>query len=179
MTLCLRFCESKIGYWASRYIGTQRKSDRREEQEVIDLKCHVRKQGLTRVELYKVAKWKTPRKVKLVLDPKNTDDWVKKITLEAFRGCEDWEKLESLRRELPGIGQARASAILHLYDEKPYPILDEHALCSVNSKKRSWYPQSFWEDYIEFCRDIADRNGFNMRTLDRALWAYDYINDEP
>ena len=56
MELCLRFHESEIGYWATRYIETQRKSDRRKEREVIALRCEVQGRGLTRDELYQVAK---------------------------------------------------------------------------------------------------------------------------
>ena len=147
---------------------------------MIDLRCEVQGRGLTRDELYQAAKWKSPRRVNLTLDPANTDDKVKKITQQAFRDTDNWKKLEMLRRDLPGIGQARASAILQLYDKKPYPILDRHALYSLGlaRRTRSWYPESFWRKYVCFCRDIAKRNGFGMRTLDRALWAYSYINDE-
>ena len=179
MELCLRFHESEIGYWATRYIETQRNSDRREERAVIDLRCEVQGRGLTRGELYQVAKWKSPRRVNLTLEPANTDSRVKKITQQAFSIEDPWLKLEKLTC-LGGIGQARASAILQLYDKKPYPILDRHAVYSVGleRKTRNWYSESFWRKYVCFCRDIAKRNGFCMRTLDRALWAYSYINDE-
>ena len=97
------------------------------------------------------------------------------MTRQAFTSTDHWEKVLYLT-ELRGIGQSTASAILHLYDEGQYPILDIHALWSagLKKKKRTSYP--FWLEYIEFCRDIANRNGVDMRTLDRALWFYSYDN---
>ena len=81
MKLCLRFHESEIGYWATRYIETQRKSDLRKEREMVDLRCEVQGRGFTTDELYqivKIAKWKSPRRVNLTLDP----------SLTGFGGCQ-------------------------------------------------------------------------------------------
>ena len=170
MNMNLRFPESQIGYWASRYTERQRERNRIKEQELIDLKPEVQNRGyLTRDELYELARWKSPRRAALTLE--NTDTFITGITETAFTTTDDWTKLLTLT-QLRGIGQPTASAILHLYDEGDYPILDIHALWSVGLPwtARNSYP--FWLEYIEFCRYIANRNGVSMRKLDRALWKY-------
>ena len=166
----LRFPESEIGYWANRYTERQREENRMREQHLIDLRCDVLVRGyLTKQELHTIARWKSPRRAALTLE--NTNDFINEITEGAFTSTDDWTKLLTLT-QLQGIGQPTASAILHLYDEERYPILDIHALWSVGMEwtARTSYP--FWLDYIEFCRDTADENDVSMRDLDRALWKY-------
>ena len=166
----LRFPESEIGYWANRYTERQREENRMREQHLIDLRCDVLDRGyLTKQELHTIARWKSPRRAALTLE--NTNDFINEITEGAFTSTDDWTKLLTLT-QLQGIGQPTASAILHLYDEERYPILDIHALWSVGMEwtARTSYP--FWLDYIEFCRDTADENDVSMRDLDRALWKY-------
>ena len=166
----LRFPESEIGYWANRYTERQREENRMREQHLIDLRCDVLDRGyLTKQELHTIARWKSPRRAALTLE--NTNDFINEITEGVFTSTDDWTKLLTLT-QLQGIGQPTASAILHLYDEERYPILDIHALWSVGMEwtARTSYP--FWLDYIEFCRDTADENDVSMRDLDRALWKY-------
>ncbi len=170
MNMNLRFPESEIGYWANRYTKRQREEDRTKEQQLIDLKPEIQsRSSLTKDELYELACWKSARRAKLTLE--NTDTFTKDIMQSAFAAEDHWAKLLILTL-LPGIGQPTASAILHLYDKEKYPILDIHALWAVGRqwKKRVAYP--FWPDYVQFCRDIANRNDVSMRELDRALWKY-------
>ena len=170
MKMKLRFSESEINYWANRYTERQREKDRMKEQQLIDLKSDVQERGyLTKEELHKIARWKSTRRANLTLE--NTDDLIKEITEMAFTATDDWTKLLTLT-QLRGIGQPTASAILHLYDEEDYPILDIHALWSVGLpwKARNSYP--FWLDYLQFCQAVANRNNVSMRDLDKALWKF-------
>ena len=171
----LRFCKSEIDYWANRYTECQRPSGCEREKQVIGLRDDIQQQGyLTRSELHKVAYWKT-RNIfgRADLTLQNSDNLIKEITTQAFTSTDDWEKLISLTR-LEGIREPIASAILHLYDQGQYPILDIHALWSVGLEweTRTSYP--FWPDYVQFCRDIASRNNISMRDLDRALWRFSF-----
>ena len=180
MTMKLRFCESEIDDLATRYTECQHEDNREREEQLIGLREKILRQGhLNQYELYTVARWKLYVYGEDAAEParRNPDDLIKVTTRQAFTSSDDWQKLLSLT-ELQGIGQSVASAILHLYDEKQYPILDIHALWSVGLKfrQRSSYP--FWPEYIKFCRDIADRNQIEMRILDRALWRYSYDSDE-
>ena len=170
MKMKLRFCESKIDYWADRYTERQREKDRTKEQHLIDLKSDVQsRRYLTKDELHEIAHWKSPRRAALTLE--NTDTFIKEVMESAFTATDNWTKLLTLT-QLQGIGQPTASAILHLYDNERYPLLDIHALWSVGLEwtARNSYP--FWLDYVRFCRDIANRNNVSMRELDRALWKY-------
>ena len=168
----LRFCESEIDRWANRYTEHQWEKYRTKEQQLIDLKDNVQARGyLTRQELHEIARWKSPRRAALTLE--NTRYFIKKITGKAFTATDDWTKLLTLT-ELRGIREPTASAILHLFDENQYPILDIHALWSVGLawEKRTSY--LLWPDYVEFCRDLANRNNVCMRHLDRALWRFSF-----
>lgn len=170
MKMKLRFPESEIGYWARRYTERQREKNRTKEQQLLELKSDVQARGyLTKEELHDTARWKSPRRADLTL--KNTNDFIKDITKSAFTATDSWAKLLILTL-LQGVKEPTASAILHLFDNGQYPILDIHALWSVGLpwEKRTSYP--FWLEYIEFCREIANRNNVSMRELDRALWKF-------
>ena len=180
MEMKLRFCECKIDEWADAYIEYQEAQGAEREEQVIGFRDKIQGRGyLTKYELYKVADWKLRVYGEDAAEPtlKNPDDCIQVTTRQAFRSTDHWEKMMYLT-ELRGIGQSTASAILHLYDEGQYPILDIHALWSagLEKKKRTSYP--FWLKYIAFCRDIANRNGVEMRTLDRALWRFSYDNSD-
>ena len=180
MNMRLRFCESEIDDLATRYTECQHEDNREREEQLIGLREEILRRGyLTKYELYTVARWKLYVYGEDAAEPtkKNPDDFIEITTRQAFTSRDDWEKLCALT-QLQGIGQSVASAILHLYDERQYPILDIHALWSVGLKfrQRSLYP--FWPKYITFCRDIANRNLIKMRTLDRALWRYSYDSEE-
>ena len=71
-----------------------------------------------------------------------------------------------------------ASVILHFFHRENYPILDYRALWSVSLKAQLQYDFAFWWDYVQFCRDVAQRNEVTMRMLDRALWQY-YSTGKP
>ena len=177
----LRFCESEIDDWANCYTEYQESEGvhyRDEEEQVIGFRGKIQRRGyLTQYELYKVADWvlRVYGVDAVNLAKENPDASIKVSTTQAFTVTDDWEKLMTLT-ELRGIGQTTASAILHLYDKGRYPILSKPALWSVGDRARDYYPPWLWLEYIAFCRDIANRNGVEMRTLDRALWFYSYDN---
>ena len=179
MELCLRFCESEIEYWAERYIECQNLSSRKEEHFLIERKSCIQQKGfMTLKELDRLSLWKSVRQSKRVRD-KNCESTVNSVTKVAFASDNDWEKLKTLM-DLEGISYARASAILHLYDEGCYPIIDIYAVWSVdkNDTVKNSYTKKFWCAYVPFCRGLASRNGVGMRTVDRALMHYGYIHSE-
>ncbi len=170
MKMKLRFSASEISYWAGRYTERQREKDQMKEQYLVDLKSKIQERGhLTKEELHKIARWKSHRRAKLTLE--NTGDFIKDITKSAFTATDDWAKLLTLT-QLQGVGEPTASAILHLFDNGQYPLLDIHALWSVGLEWRTRGSYPFWLEYIEFCREIANKNNVSMRELDRALWKF-------
>lgn len=87
-----------------------------------------------------------------------------------LRCTEDELRLFAARYPIP------TSVILHLYYREQYPILDFRALWSLSVDVPGTYKFSFWWSYVEYCRGLAERTGFDMRTLDRALWQYSREN---
>lgn len=172
----LRFCESEIDYWANRYTECQSASGRERENQVIGFRGKIQEQvSLTEYHLYKVADWVLSVYGAGAVDRvrNNSETHIELTTRRAFTVTDDWEKLMTLTG-LSGIRQTTASAILHLYDKEQYPILSGRALWSVEEPKRDYYPDWFWLQYIQFCRDIANRNSVSMRHLDRALWRFSF-----
>ena len=175
MKMKLRFPESEIVSLADEYLLCLNKTLQQKEQEVIDIKDEVQKKGighLTKEQLSKMVRWKSQRNSTSILN--NSPNDIKEITRDAFSATDDWTKLEILCK-LEGIGYSISSAILHLYDVNCYPILDVRAMWSVCCENKNYTP-SLWQEYIQLCRKIADRNKINMRTLDRALWRFSYKN---
>lgn len=164
----LRFPESEILCWANGYTEHQG----HKEQELIDLKSEIQKRGyLTKEELYETARWKSHRTADLTKE--NPDACIKAISEEAFRIADDVEKLKTLT-DLRGIGRPTASAILHLFDKRQYPMLNYRAVWSIGMEEETNYSNQFWQEYTAYCREIAERNNVSMRTLDRALWVFSY-----
>ena len=118
--------KEEIYDWAKRYTDRQTGAQRRVEQYLRNLKDIVQARGyLLYNELYDLVYWKLKRSRWI---DKNPESCVKEITAKAFCLNDDWEKLNKLT-DLKGVGESVASAILHLYDDGDYPILDQHALC--------------------------------------------------
>ena len=170
--------QNEIRNWQACYLKDQSPRRRDQEQAIIDLKDKVetRKtpetpQGyLSLSELRQMAKWKD-RFVPSKID-KNPPGLIEKITGKAFGLDDDWEKIEKLK-EIYGVAASIASVILHLYDQKKYPILDVHALRTIGiDNKKVNYDEPFWQEYVNLCRAKSKCYDVSMRTLDRALWKY-------
>ncbi len=162
-TMKLRFKAHKINKLASKYIEN-------EDRDVITLKPAIQKRGyITKQELQTIAKWKSRRSSHHV--KKNDELYIKAITRLSLKAKSERTRIEVLTN-LDGVSWPTASVILHLYHNDQYPILDFRALWSVSLDMPKFYNYSFWQPYVDFCREIARRNSVDMRTLDRALWQY-------
>lgn len=166
----LRFPESQIVRYADRY-------EYAGDDEIIALRSGIVKRGyLVRDELFKVARWKAPRNQSRVLQ--NSEEDVEEVTRFALGTRSERAKIESLLI-LVGVAWPMASVILHFFHEERYPILDFRALWSVQMEVPSYYHFEFWIQYARFCREVADKNGVDLRTLDQALWQYSSENQPP
>ena len=163
--------QKEILYWEKLYTKGQSDKRRCQEEDVKKIKCSVEDKGyLTKCELLLMADWKdrfARSNIKC-----NSPERIKAVTRDAFRPGDDWKKLEKLMA-LKGVGQPRASTILHLYDPERYPIFDTHALRSIRIKKEDVEgDKKFWKEYVKLCQAKADCHGVCMRTLDRALYKF-------
>ena len=74
---------------------------------------------------------------------------------------------------LEGVGYPAASCVLHFAHREPYPILDVRALETLGYQtQRTVYSETFWQNYVAECRQLARAHGVSMRDLDRALWTW-------
>ena len=179
----LRFCESQIEELAKAYVDDQKAkypAKRELENRLIVLQSTVQEQGyMNFCQLRILAEWKSPR-ILHNIDKNDIDDhsraFVKMITGQAFEAKPDWAKLMTLT-PLPGIGESVASVILHLFDDADYPIMDRNAEWSVGFDWKSGQIYPLWQEYVNYCREIANRRDIKMRTLDRALWKFPYTEE--
>ena len=109
---------------------------------------------------------------------KNCDDAIREATSIALTADSEEIRIGVLT-VLRGVGWPVASVVLHFFHRDPYPIIDFRALWSVGASVPPTYSFSFWWEYTEFCRRVAQRAAVDMRTLDRALWQYSKDHQEP
>jgi len=160
----LRIPEDQLSVWASRF------SDSSEADIERRITPAARGRGyLERDEFLELCRWKTPRSQPLC--ETNREDFVREVTRTSF-GTRNEELKIRVLLVLEGVSWPTASVILHFCDEQPYPILDVRALWSVGFRRAPRYTFSLWWGYTCFLREISDRTGQSMRTIDRALWQY-------
>ena len=164
----LRFPENQITHWASR------NSDSKESEIETRIAPAARARGyLTRDEFLAICRWKTPRSKHLC--ERNRESFVKEVTRVALSTGNEERKIRILLT-LKGVGWPTASVILHFCDQARYPILDYRALWSLGITKPPTYTFAFWTRYCAFLRELADRTGLDMRTVDRGLWQFSKEN---
>src|SRR5262249_37041490 len=163
-TFTLRFRPSDIPQWAETYFFPG------EDQIVAELAPRARARGhLTRTEFLALCRWKTPRSQPQCT--RNSTTQIHEATQIALATVDERAKMYILR-SLHGVGWPTASVILHFCDRRPYPILDYRALWSLGFTKPPSYTFDFWWRYTEFARRLMQSTQHDMRTIDRALWAF-------
>jgi hypothetical protein len=163
-TFTLRFRPADIPRWAEAY------ADPGEDQIVAALAPPARARGyLTRTEFLALCHWKTPRSQPRCAS--NSTRQIHEATQIALATVDERAKMFILR-SLHGVAWPTASVILHFCDRRPYPILDYRALWSLGFTRPPVYTFEFWWAYTEFARRLARSTRYDMRTIDRALWAF-------
>lgn len=161
----LKFSPKDIPYWASRY-------DYPESDEApARIGRAARKAGLLSQEQFLLlTRWKTPRSQPRCA--RNSADFVRELTSAALRSRDARFKVEVLTL-LDGVDWPTASVILHFCDKERWPIIDYRAFWSLGQPSPAGrYNFALWKEYTSFTRQLADRGKVDMRTVDRALWAY-------
>jgi len=149
-----------------RYLG---KNDALTEAEVKGILKQRKPKFLTRDELIKIAKWKSPRTTKHCKSQDNDSCTVKAISEFSFSTRSERARIESLL-VFKGVNWPTASTILHFAFPKKYPILDFRVLESIEWDKPPQYDFAFWQQYCSYLRKLAAKLGVNLRVLDKALW---------
>jgi len=126
MKLAKNLTKSEIENYIREYEQDWNTPEGKKDKETFD-KIHkaLEKNGfLTKEQLYKVARWKTPRVSKVV--KRNPDSIVKSITAFALKTSNEKYKIRILC-SLDGIGIPRASAILTMSNPQKYGVIDVNA----------------------------------------------------
>jgi hypothetical protein len=113
-------------------------------------------------------KWRGGRTRRLCAD--NTKAEVVEISSASFAATSERLRIGVLLA-LRGVQWPMASVILHFAFPDRYPILDVRAMKSVGGSTH--YTFEKWSEYADLCRKAAAKYDVSMRTLDKALWAYD------
>ena len=169
-----RITRAFVEYWSARY---DYRDDCRDEQR---LKRWLAKQSgrkfLDKKRFRGIAMWKTPRGKDHY--EANSDGFVRRVTEEAFQASDDRLRLHILMA-LDGVGVPVASTLLHFAFPDMYPILDVRALTTL-TKAGLWSgyepgPSTLadWLKYTRLMRGLSKKLRVDLRTLDKALWAFD------
>ena len=170
-TFALKFDEDQLGHWASRYPV----ADDYAVEHVIGPR--VRENSfLAKDDFCAITHWKSPRSQKQC--EANSEEYIHAVTRAALTTLSEEFRVRSLTC-LRGVDWPTASAILHLTHTDPYPIMDWRAMWSLSVYDEymasSFSPSTFevwWWPYTIYSRNLAEKNGLSMRTVDRALWQY-------
>jgi len=172
--LALKFPITELQQWSLSY--QYDKSDL--EREIIDIMApEVKKNGyLTKAQFLKVCRWKTQRSKSRC--EKNDKQLIKDVTAIALSHPNEKLRIETLTL-LDGVSWPTGSVFLHFFHQDKYPILDFRALWSLGiDNLPSQYDFDFWWRYVLFCRKLSNDTNHDMRVIDRALWAYSFVNQK-
>ncbi|WP_421055603.1 hypothetical protein [Leisingera sp. D0M16] len=125
---------------------------------------------MRRNDLIEVASWKWRGGRTRQLCGQNTESEVEEITRASFAAKSERLRIGALL-SLRGVQWPMASVILHFAFPDRYPILDVRAMNTVGGSTH--YTFEKWQVYLEMCQAEAKSHGITMRTLDKALWAFD------
>ncbi len=157
-----------VFYWSEQY-----SYDKPELEKLIvnEMVPRVKAQGfLTKDDFLKVCEWKTDRSKSRCT--KNSEDYIKEITGIALTTKNERVRIEVLTL-LDGVKWPTASVFLHFFHVEKYPILDFRALDSLGIKEPpGQHKFDFWIEYVLYCRQLSDKFKCDMRTVDKALWAF-------
>jgi hypothetical protein len=158
-------------YWGA-ITPSESDAERNQIPQIVD---HARTRGyLKKDEFITLAGWKSKRPLRRYV----TNDWrfIKTQTRDALASADRYQALKSLD-SLDGVALRTATAILHWFRLADTPILDQRVVAAVGRT-----PPTSWER-IDFYREVAEeilfearRVDVDLRTMDRALWAWDKLN---
>jgi hypothetical protein len=159
----LRFDPERISHWAGRYKAAG-------DEDALAAGRRIAAGEYQRAHLQTIFKWKTNDRGKGRLAD-NTDaeiaDALRLATLAHSDRC-----AMAVLLGLHGVAVPVAAAILTAINPARYTVIDFRALRSLGYEALDRSIDLYLK-YLGFCRELADRHGLPLRTVDRALWQYD------
>lgn len=130
---------------------------------------------LTRGELIRVCRWKSPRATGLVQE--NGARRIRAATEAAIRSVDERERFHCLL-SLRGVSVPSASALLTMLEPERYGVIDIrvwqllHATGAVEGNTRgAGFTFDQWLRFLRVIRDLAASLGVTARTVERTLFA--------
>lgn len=123
----------------------------------------------TASEAEDVIRWKSSRAITSLR--KNEPGDIEAVTGMALSGPEPLA--HRVLCVLHGVGVPVASAFLTIARPDRFTVIDYRAVRTLREHGEwgaMWPP---YAEYVKTCRSLAKRCGSELRTLDRALWAWD------
>jgi hypothetical protein len=146
-----------------------------ETQLIINSLSNVKKRGfLTKPELVKICRWKSPRGIRYVRS--NREDKIRKITKAAFSTRSEQRRLSWLTN-LNGVSVPMASAILMLTNPKRYGVIDIrvwqllYKMGSVDTNADgSGFSFKQWYRFLKIITYFAKKYKVSARDIERTLF---------
>jgi hypothetical protein len=121
-----------------------------------------------------ICSWKSPRPRRFY--EMNSTYRIRSRTAAAFEAKSEGEAISLLANGadwLLGVRLRVASALMHWLKPEQYPILDFRVVAALGENPpESWEDLAFYGRIAEKCRRLAARLDVDLRTLDRAMWAW-------
>ncbi len=153
-----------VDKWAAKY-GDE------EDARLPEVGRKLREMGCyNKATLEEVGQWKSPRSRSYL--ERNSEADVKAISTAAFNA--PFAVQHRLIQALHGVGSAMASALLMAWDPNTHTVIDVRAIEALR-EAGLWADKKHWPGYIEYvgmCQRLATDAECDLRTLDRALWAW-------
>jgi len=130
-----------------------------------------RRQGFLNKPIFvRLARWKSVRQTPNY--ESNDEASIRNLTLRAFAATDERTAILALTK-LRGVALRTATAILHWMRPDFYPILDFRVVGALGRPEPLSYEDiEFYSQIANEIRAIAKRHGLDLRTVDRALWAW-------
>ncbi len=121
----------------------------------------------------RLGRWKSVRPTKRYLS--NSDPAIRTATATSMTARDDASAVSALV-SLNGVALRTATAILHWLRPERYPILDVRILAALGEQAPKTYEDvAFYSRVGNRVREIAAKHALDLRTVDRALWAWDKV----
>jgi hypothetical protein len=155
-----------IQYWATRYL----KYDNGEDEKAFEAGRRICGGEWTRENLVEIAAWKSKRSLRWI--DGNSDFEIADALRLALLAKEPRSAFAVLMG-LKGVAVPMASAILTAIDQRRFTVIDYRALGALGVPDVDYYKLDFYlHHYFPACARLATEHGVDLRTLDRALWAW-------
>jgi len=130
-----------------------------------------RKAGLLTKPLFvRLGRWKSVRQTSNYEANEESD--IRSATARAFAASDPRSALSALM-QLHGVALRTASALLHWMIPDQYPILDFRVVLALGRAEPASYEDvDFYLDVAAEIKARARQHGIDLRTMDRALWAW-------